>query len=128
MPLDITGTITSIAPLERIPTKAGTDLVKQTFCINTEGQYPKMVAFTLFNEKTDLLRAFTMGAVVRVHFEPSSREYNGKYYTDLRAWRIDAAVAGQAVAPGAAPQSTVYQDVPPPSWESSGQIPDDLPF
>lgn len=67
---------------------------KQLFVVETLGNYPKKVAFAAWGDKADALGSLTVGQMVKVFFDPESREYNGKYYTDLKAWRIDLEGAG----------------------------------
>lgn len=66
---------------------------KQEFIIEyQEGSYPSQACFNVWGEdKVKDLERFQIGDSVKVSFNVSSREYNGRWYTDLRAWRIDAA-------------------------------------
>jgi hypothetical protein len=52
-------------------------------------QYPKKIAFTAFNEQLiTQLKGMSMGSTVKVNFRVESREYNGKWYTDVRAFGL----------------------------------------
>ena len=116
------------------------DWAKQEFLVEyQDGNFPTTVVFNVWGtDKVQDLGKFQVGDQVRVSFRPSSREYNGKYYTDLRAWRVspvEQAQAPSAQAPsyddipaGFAPAGG-FQQAPPPSLEdmpSEGS--DDLPF
>jgi hypothetical protein len=68
--------------------------VKQMFVIETEGQYPKKVAFQAWNDKCDLIP--NIGDQVTVSYNPESREYNEKWYTDLSVWKIEVSGRSQA--------------------------------
>lgn len=57
---------------------------KTEFVIQTSGEYPKKVCLSLFNK--DLTACVNDG--VNVSFEPESREYNGKWYTECKAWKV----------------------------------------
>ena len=74
---------------------------KQEFIIEyQEGSYPSQACFNVWGEdKVKDLERFQIGDSVKVSFNVSSREYNGRWYTDLRAWRIDAAGSQPASAP-----------------------------
>ncbi len=92
---------------------------KQDFVIETSGDYPKKICFSAWGDKSEALARINEGSHVKVSFEPNSREYQGKWYTDLRAWKIETL--------GARPTT---ETVPPPSLED---IPEDdgsgdLPF
>lgn len=63
--------------------------VRGGIVIETQGSYPTKVAFTVFGEeRVGAVRTLVMGALVSVDFSPESREYGGKWYTDLRVSRI----------------------------------------
>ncbi|MFA5714040.1 MAG: DUF3127 domain-containing protein [Bacteroidales bacterium] len=64
--------------------------IKQEFVIETlSEQYPKQICFNLWGEKVEELRQFTVEEQINVYFNIESREYNERWYTDLRAWRIE---------------------------------------
>lgn len=74
---------------------------RQEFIIEyQEGSYPSQACFNVWGEdKVKDLERFQIGDSVKVSFNVSSREYNGRWYTDLRAWRIDAAGSQPVSAP-----------------------------
>jgi hypothetical protein len=86
----IKGTITKVLNTETGTTKTGKDWNKKSFVVQTEDKYPKDVCFTLFGDKVELLSRHKVGSKVEVHFNLSSREYNGKYYHNIDAWKIDS--------------------------------------
>jgi len=94
--------------------------VKQEFVIETEDQFPKKVCFSTWGDKVSELKKLAEGDAVEVSFNAESREYNGRWYTDLRAWKI--------VKSGGQPIDNQL-DAPP---LGEGDIPpdegDDLPF
>ena len=92
---------------------------KQGFVIDTGAQYNPEVCFSLFgDEKIEMLRNYGEGQEVEVAFNISSREFNGKYYHNIDAWKINP--AGQAVAAGGAAPAPAIDDAPAED--------DDLPF
>jgi len=62
---------------------------KQDFIIETSEQYPKKVCICCWNEKTDELSKFQLNDNLRVSVNIESREYNSKWYTYIKAWRIE---------------------------------------
>ena len=60
---------------------------KQDFVIETNAQYPKKICFTLWGDKIEKLNA-VVGDTVVVSFDVESKEYNGKWFTEARAWMI----------------------------------------
>ena len=77
------------------------------FVIETEEQYPKKIAFTLFGDRIDMIKSFAIGSVLRVQFSAESREWEGRWFTDLRCVRVEAFVAQPAY-----PQQPMAQPYP----------------
>lgn len=60
---------------------------KQEFVIETAHEnYPKKVCLNLWGDNVDSCP--TVGKEVTVSFDPESREYNGRWFTELRAWKV----------------------------------------
>jgi hypothetical protein len=124
MALDITGKILQIMPTTTGTSKAGKDWVKQEFVIETQETYPKKICISTMGDKTQELKNFVPGSEVKVSLNLESREYNGKWYTNVNAWRIEAAGNGSAPAPAREDNFTAD---PEPSF-SPDSASDDLPF
>ncbi len=123
MSLDITGKIVKISPQTSGDGKFG-KWQKQEFVIETKEQYPKKVCFTVFNDKLDELQKFKENDEVTVSFNPESREYNQKWYTDLRAWKITLGTTSGGSTGSSkteTPPPFTEADIPPADEE-------DLPF
>lgn len=136
--MDITGRLVKILPEVRGESQRG-PWVKGGFVIETDDTYPRQVAFTLFGEdRIQMLQTLVMNAPVMVTFSPESREYNDRWYTDLRCVRVvpfaGAAAAAQpmaqpASAPAAAPAAPAAAPAQPSSFASQPEgSDDDLPF
>lgn len=125
--------------------------VRGGFVIETEGDYPRQVAFDCFGEdRVAMVKNTPMNSPVVVRFNPESREFNGKWYTNLRCSSIQTYVPGQmppastgygyAAAPAAPAPAPAPAATPAPQGESnaapfasapSAEMPnssDDLPF
>lgn len=63
---------------------------RQDFVIETIAQYPRKVCFTVSNDKIDMSQ-YNIGDMISVNVNIESREYDGRWYTDFRAWRVEAA-------------------------------------
>lgn len=61
---------------------------KQEFLLETQGQYPKTVAITDFNEKANAI-GHGVGAMVKVSLDLSSRQYNDKWYHNITAYKVE---------------------------------------
>lgn len=94
---------------------------KREFVVTTDEKYAQDILFETFNEKTSILESYKAGDVVRVSFDIRGREYNGRYYNNLRAWKIDRVGADNA--------TNMPADMPPPLPPlDDDPITDDLPF
>jgi len=73
---------------------------KREFVITTEGErFPQDIKFECLKDKTALLDSFKEGQRIKVTFDISGREYNGKYFVNLVAWKLgDPAARGTAAA------------------------------
>jgi len=108
---------------------------KQEFLIETGDQYPKKVMFGLMGNKIDQ-NPYSIGQEVVVSFDAESREYNGRYFTNLNAWKVTPAGAAPSVQPvnqnnyqPNAPQNNNMNEVPTNmSFSSDESTSDDLPF
>ncbi len=101
--MEITGKITTILPLQSGMGRNG-EWRSQDFIVETEGQYPKKVCINLFNDRINKF-PINVGDTVQVSFDIESREYNGRWYTTVRAWNVKNAQATAAMSP---------EDMPPP--------------
>ncbi len=89
-----------------------------------DGNYSQFVKFQLVQDRCALVDAFKEGEMIKVHFDLRGREWQGKYFTNLNAWRIDKPQAAKAETPP--PSSTGGNDFPTAADEPS--FDDDLPF
>lgn len=61
----------------------------QEFVITTEEQYPKMVCFQVFGEDRINSFALQLGEVVKVSFDISAHEYQGRFFNSINAWKVE---------------------------------------
>lgn len=145
--MEITGKLIQLLP-ELSGESARGPWVKGGFVIETEGDYPRKVAFITFGEeRVAMAKNIPMGSLVQVTFNPESREFNERWYTDLRASRIQPFVPGQmpaapagynwnGAAPAAAAPTTPAAAPAQPAAQPEGfaaapqmaSTDDDLPF
>lgn len=108
---------------------------KQEFVIETNEQYPKKICISAWGEKGTNVAQIPIGTNVKVNVNIESREFNGKWYTDVRMWAIQ--IEEQTMDPvyGTTQYSdstpTAPQDPMPTSSEPAVEFADsgdDLPF
>jgi hypothetical protein len=88
MALEITGKLFKILPEQTGSGKNG-NWVKQEFVIETQEQYPKKVCCSAWGDKAATLKGLKPGDMLKVSVNLESREYNERWYTEARAWKID---------------------------------------
>lgn len=92
----------------------GNPWMTQDYVIETHESFPHKMMFNVFGE--DKIKQFNiqLGEEINVFFDINAREYNGKYYNDIRAWRVDRVQPGQPVAgqPAATAAPSQPQDTP----------------
>ena len=69
------------------------DFKTREFVIETSDQYPQKVKFQVVKDKTTLLDHFKDGDELEVYFNIRGNEWNGKYFVNLDAWKIDKIVS-----------------------------------
>lgn len=133
-PLNISGIVLNILPLQSGTSKAGNPWQKQDFILETGGQYPRKVCICLFGDNVDKF-PLQVGQSVTASVDIESREFNARWYTDVRAWNV--VYNDQQSAPAPAPTATAptAQPAPTPAKGATAQAPagtpaaaDDLPF
>lgn len=138
--LEATGRVIAVLPLRNGTSAAGTAWASQDYVIEYSeptAQYPRRLNFNIFG--SDKIQQYSallqLGNTVKVSFDIDAREYQGRWFTSIRAWKVEAAGAAvpnaaavaQPMAPGAAPQpmqaAAPAQPAQPAADETS-----DLPF
>lgn len=102
--------------------------VSQSFVVDyQDGSFPADACFSAFGqEKVDELARFQVGDGIKVSFNVRSREYNGRWYTDLRVWKLSQPGAAQTPA---APVYSAPAPAPAPSFsDMPADLADDMPF
>lgn len=80
---------------------------KREFVITTFDEYPQDVKFEVYKEKCNLLNDLKEGQSVTVHMNVKGNEYNGRYYVNLNAWKIDK---GEVIEEDTQPKESVNDE------------------
>ena len=143
--MEIVGKIIQVLPLQSgTSSRTGNSWQVQSYVLETQEQYPRKVCFEIFGEDKIKNNPCNIDDLVTVSFDIESREFNGRWYTSIRAWRVQqgdqtatqpAAAAPQQVAPAAAPaapQAATAQPAPAANTQvfdaSADDESGDLPF
>ena len=123
--MEFEGTVYKIMPVTK-GTSARGDWQRQDVVFEMQdGPYTRKICVTFFNRPDDVAR-LKEGATYNVSVNIESREYNGRWYTDVRAWRVQPKQEA-APAPAPTPEMPPLGDEPSYSAPASADV-DDLPF
>jgi hypothetical protein len=116
MDLKITGTVQQLLDEVSGESRNG-PWRKQEFILETEGDYPKQICIVVWGDNIDQF-AVQAGERLTASIDIQSREYNGRWYTDVKAWRVEREGGAPAMPPG--------EPFPEPPFDDGGD--DGLPF
>lgn len=139
--MEVTGKIIVALPEVGGQSQKGNAWKKREYVLETQETYPRKVFFNFFGDRVDQF-PLQVGQMVKISFDIDSREYNGRWYVDIRAWKAEDATPGTTPAPGAYGAPAAYgpaQQMPqgyaapnavpaPPAPDLTPSATDDLPF
>lgn len=124
--MELSGKVFKVMPVETGEGKNGTWKKQQVVVETAHDRFPKKVAIQFWGDLTNH-ENFVEGNDISVEFDVESREYMGKWYTDVKAWRVNRKENTQSSLPSTsaqqAPPAYTAADVP-----ANSTIDDDLPF
>lgn len=140
--MEVVGKIIQVLPEQSGVGRNGNPWKVQPYVLETLDQYPRKVHFEVFGEERIKQNPCAIDQLVTVSFDIESREFNGRWYTSIRAWRIQQGDTTQAAAvPAAAPAAAPVAAAPAapaapveapanvdPFDASAGDGTSDLPF
>ena len=115
--MELKAKLVQLLPLQKGTGKNG-EWKKQDIIVETDGTYPKKVCVSIWGDKINESQ-LQIGATLNISFDVESREYNGRWYTDVKAWKLEA--AGDAPAAKASSEDDFHNQ----SFTSNDE---DLPF
>lgn len=125
MSFKVKGRVTDILQLQTGSSARG-EWKKLDFVLEVpDDQFPKKICFTLFNDKTEMIKEADKNREVEVSFNLEGREYNGKWYHNVNAFRIDRIEKTSGAS---------NEQIAPPPYNEDDFMPvkdgenDDLPF
>ena len=119
--MEINGKIVELLPEQSGQSANGT-WRKQQYILETDDQYSKKICFMVWSDKIDEL-AIKQGESLSVSIDIESREYNGRWYTDVKAWKVTQASASPDNIPFAEPEDLNNTQIEEPPL-----LDDDIPF
>ena len=98
---EIQGTIKVISEIQTFKN----DFTKREFVITTQETYPQHVKLECIRDRCALLDDLQEGDTVKAYFNIRGNEYNGRYFVNLQAWKVEK-TAAEAIDPSNNPGST----------------------
>ena len=121
--MEVVGKIIQVLPAQEGVGRNGNPWKVQPYVLETLDQYPRKVHFEVFGEERIKQNPCEIDQLVTVSFDIESREFNGRWYTSIRAWRIQQGDMTQAAAPApaAAPVAAAPAAAPAPAAQPAAQ-------
>jgi len=122
--MEIEGKLLQVLPVQNISSQKGA-MKKMEFIIEIPSKFPRKICFALWNDKIDLFSA-NAGDNIKVFFDIDSREYNGRWFTEAKAWKVESlSLSGNK---GVAVNNESFKEDIPSTFSSPKEELDDLPF
>ena len=131
--MEVIGKIFAALPEVSGTSQGGKQWKKREYVLETLETYPKKIFFDFFGDKADQF-PLTVGQTIKLFFDIESREYNGRWYTNIRGWKTEPADAAPVAGPAPAPYPQGGYAAPaapgamPPPPAPAAEAADDLPF
>ena len=106
--MDLSGKVINQLPEVGGNSKSGNSWRKQEYIIETGGQYPKKVCISIWGDKIEQF-GLKVGEQVTLGIDVESREYNGRWYTEVKAFKVDR-TNGSGGSPSMPEVDTFYSE------------------
>lgn len=129
--MEVKGKIIQKFDLQSGTSKAGNPWKKQNYLLETLESYPKKIYFDFFGDRADQF-PLEVGDMINLSFDIECREYQGRYYTDIRGWKAEKIDANAPTTPtppaNDAPPAAPVPPAPAADMTFEQTQEDDLPF
>ena len=124
--MELSGKVIAVLEPRGGVSKTGNAWKVQEYVIETHDQYPRKMCFDVFGEEKINQFNIQLGEELTVHFDIDARDWQGRWFNSIRAWKVDR----NTMQEGAAPQDFVppFPPASAPVDFSAGDEKDDLPF
>ena len=127
--MEIIGKAIAALPVKSgVSQRTGEQWQSREYVIETQEQYPKKICFEVFG--SDKLKEFNIrnNDLIKVHFDINAREYNGKWYNSIRAWKVEHANQDCSVVGSTAAAPVAQAPAPAAPAPAVQEREEDLPF
>ena len=128
--MEIEGRVIAVCPEQGgVSQRTGTQWKSQEYVIETHDQYPRKCCFRVFGAEKIAAMNIQVGEELRVSFDVDAREYQGRWYNGVRAFRVDRNVqTAAATAAPLAPDTTPFGGAPVPTQAPAAPAGETTPF
>ena len=125
--MELAGKVIAVLPPKSGTSRNGNEWTVQEYVIETHDQYPRRMCFDVFG--ADKIQQFNIqvGEELNVSFDIDAREWQGRWFNSIRAWKVERVGAAQPAAPKAPFPPVGAAPVAPVDFAATDEK-DDLPF
>ena len=123
--MELSGKVIAVLEPRGGVSKTGNPWKVQEYVIETHDQYPRRMCFDVFGEDKITQFNIQVGEELTVHFDVDAREWQGRWFNSIRAWKVER-VSAQQSAPADAGVPFPPMNAAPVDFSSDEK--DDLPF
>ena len=120
--MEVVGKIIQVLPLQEGVGRSGNPWKVQPYVLETLDQYPRKVHFEVFGEDRIKANPCAIDQLVTVSFDIESREFNGRWYTSIRAWKIQQGDVTQQAQPAQTAPAQAAPSVAAPAPEPAPAV------
>lgn len=121
--MELQGKIINVLDAREGVSSSGTPWKVQPYVLETQEQYPKKVCFEVFGEDRIAKNTCMFDDMVKISFEIESREFNGRWFTSIRAWKVDVLETQPADEPAQEPAQEQQPAADYVEAEDDAQVP-----
>lgn len=118
--IEVSGKVNMLGQMQSGEGKNGT-WIRQDLIIETDDQFPKKICLSCWGDKAAEAKAFMVGEKIKASVNLESREFNGRWYTDVRVWKFEKSGMSSPSVSQPSVQSSPLDDYA--SQDSAGDLP-----
>lgn len=106
--MEVIGKVIQVLPLQSGRSAAGRDWKKQEYVLETLESFPRKICFSFFGDRVDQF-PLQPNQTIKLSFDIESREYNGRWFTNINGWKVEPADGAMPMGQPSAPQGGYSQ-------------------
>jgi hypothetical protein len=119
--MQLTAKLLTLLPLQTGKGKNG-EWKKQDLIVETGDTYPKKICVSVWGDKINP-SVLVVGNELKIDFDVESREYNGRWYSDVKAWKIELVNEGKIISTNDAQIQQAVYSIQSPFFDENEESP-----